>query len=437
MEIAFELQMEEALTDSLLVQPQLAINQNRSTPPIPIDPHTVQLLSQYEREQQDFQNTQRELLKIRNDLKCRVHDQTFARKLLRIPEREWRNYGDNIEKPFNNKGASSSSSSSGDDRTGGVEVFRLYFKGLFRNSGRNGAEIAGIGAAICDPEGNVILNVQKGLIGDWKSDWDVENLQLKVELKALIEGLNAALSLDIKRIDCFCDYHPLYQYITQRWLVHQQRIGTVVDQVCLLQRKFDRSRTFHVARKDVKFAFQLARGAIDSQITRSAESSHARKLKETCNICLEEIDVDQMFAVDGCLHRYCLSCMKQHVEVKLLHGVLPKCPHENCNTQLNIPSCRRFLTPDLIDKMNQHMMEASIPVTDKIYCPYPKCSVLMSKAEVMRYTDKVFVGVDRFATDVVMSFAIPVELNGVTRKQHVAVQSGMKPILSMTDAAED
>ncbi|KAF9598402.1 hypothetical protein IFM89_027835, partial [Coptis chinensis] len=179
-------------------------------------------------------------------------------------------------KPFNNKGASSSSSSSGDDRTGGVEVFRLYFKGLFRNSGRSGAEIAGIGAAICDPEGNVILNVQKGLIGDWKSDWDVENLQLKVELKSLIEGLNAALSLDIKRIDCFCDYHPLYQYITQRWLVQQQRIGTVVDQVCLLQRKFDRSRTFHVARKDVKFAFQLAKGAIDSQITRSAESSHAR-----------------------------------------------------------------------------------------------------------------------------------------------------------------
>ncbi|KAF9598401.1 hypothetical protein IFM89_027834 [Coptis chinensis] len=105
-----------------------------------------------------------------------------------------------------------------------------------------------------------------------------------------------------------------------------------------------------------------------------------------------------MFAVDGCLHRYCLSCMKQHVEVKLLHGVLPKCHHENCNTQLNIPSCRRFLTPDLIDKMNQHMMEASIPVTDKIYCPYPKCSVLMSKAEVMRYTDNVFVGADRFAT---------------------------------------
>lgn len=118
-------------------------------------------------------------------------------------------------------------------------------------------------------------------------------------------------------------------------------------------------------------------------------------LKETCAICLEDLDTNRIFSVDDCLHRYCFSCMKQHVEVKLLHGMLPTCPHDKCKSELRIDSCRTFLTPRLIEIMTQRLKEASIPVTEKVYCPYPKCSALMSKSEALEYSKSSIVGAER------------------------------------------
>lgn len=175
----------------------------------------------------------------------------------------------------------------------------------------------------------------------------------------------------------------------------QQNIGIVIDQVSLLQRKFDSCRPFFVARKDVRYAFKLARGAIESQITRHAESSNAKNVMETCSICLEDIAVGQMFSVDGCLHRYCFSCMKQHVEVKLLNGMVPRCPHEHCNSKLDIHSSKKFLSPELMDRMILRLKEESVPVTEKIYCPFPHCSMLMSKAEALEYVKNVSAGADQ------------------------------------------
>ncbi|KAK6936000.1 IBR domain [Dillenia turbinata] len=105
--------------------------------------------------------------------------------------------------------------------------------------------------------------------------------------------------------------------------------------------------------------------------------------------CLEDTVTNQMFQVDGCRHRFCFSCMKQHTGVKLLHGMMPKCPHEGCDSDLKIDSCEKFLTPKLTEIMRQHVKELSIPVTEKVYCPYPRCSALMSKTEVLIHTNEV------------------------------------------------
>ncbi|KAL5711335.1 RBR-type E3 ubiquitin transferase [Ranunculus cassubicifolius] len=368
MDLAFELQLQEAMTDSLL-QSQLDSLKN------PIDPETLELLLKFEQERKDSEKWEFEMQTIKTQLQIRNHDQKFARELHQIPEDYWVKHGDHVEKPFDEESK---------DLDGG-EPFKLYFKGLC-NRIRVHDEmvlVAGIGAAVCDPRGNLMFS------------WEEKDLQLKIDLKALMEGLNAAVSLGIKKIDFFCEFHPLFQNMTARWLINQQNIATVVDQVLLLQRKFTTSRPFFIARNDVRYAFKLARGSLESQITRSTESSLARNTKQTCNICLEDTDVAQMFAIDTCSHRYCLSCMKQHVEVKLLHGMTPKCPHEGCNTVLTIPICRKFLPSDLIDLMNQRTKESSIPATEKVYCPYPKCSVLMSRAEVLPYTNGVRIGIEQ------------------------------------------
>ncbi|KAK9105110.1 hypothetical protein Scep_021954 [Stephania cephalantha] len=68
----------------------------------------------------------------------------------------------------------------------------------------------------------MVLNVQKSLVGYWMTGWK-DNLELKVEVKVSIEGLTAALSLGVKRIDSYCDYYPLYQYVG-----HWSLLGVIV-----------------------------------------------------------------------------------------------------------------------------------------------------------------------------------------------------------------
>lgn len=165
----------------------------------------------------------------------------------------------------------------------------------------------------------------------------------------------------------------------------------MVKQVSYLREKFTYCQPSIVSRTDIKFAFKLAREAIISQVNKAKELNNSNII-EACVICLEETNISQIFSIDDCKHRYCFSCMKQHVEVKLLHGLLPNCPHEGCKTELKMDSCSKFLTPRLLDIMGQRLKEASIPATEKVYCPFPKCSALMSKKEVLEFSKRVLVG---------------------------------------------
>ena len=150
-----------------------------------------------------------------------------------------------------------------------------------------------------------------------------------------------------------------------------------------------------MGRNEIKFAFKLARDAIESQKNRSAESSRRKNQSETCVICLEDNDISQIFSVNGCLHRYCFSCMKQHVEYKLRNAQAPKCPHQGCKSELDTASCEKFLTPKFMEIMRQRKKEATTPVAERVYCPYPRCSVLMSKTEVLEHSRKDRIDVDR------------------------------------------
>lgn len=143
------------------------------------------------------------------------------------------------------------------------------------------------------------------------------------------------------------------------------KIATLVNQAALLQKEFESCRLSLVSRGDIKYAFKLAREAIVSQISWQAEASDGKCLKETCVICYEDTDVARMFSIDGCLHRYCISCMKQHVEARLLNGMVAHCPHDGCESEVNIDSYENFfLAPKLVEVMNQRIKESSIPVTD-------------------------------------------------------------------------
>ncbi|XP_028193089.1 uncharacterized protein LOC114378642 isoform X2 [Glycine soja] len=384
LDFAFRLQLQEALAASLASQPSSSSAAAIEQPVVVVDDDDVnattlqrQELARLDREMKDREHSEAETQKMREELCRRIHDEKVAREISAIPEKDWEQWGDNFEKPF----GEGSSSSLGSREEG---VVRVYFKGLVSEENVRGQNVvlSGIGVAICDLSDNLIFEVSKSLVGN-------DTSKVAAEIKALIEAFNAAIALDLKRVVYCCDYYPLFQFVSGKWPAKQWKIAMLVDQVDLLQRKFSYCNPRLVARHNVKFAFKLARDAIESQSTRPAESGSRRSLNETCVICLEETDASQIFSVDGCQHRYCFSCMKQHVEVKLLHGMVPKCPHEGCKYELLVNSCQKFLTQKLTETMQQRKLEASIPVAEKIYCPYPRCSALMSKTEVLEYSRNI------------------------------------------------
>ncbi|KAK1588278.1 hypothetical protein Q3G72_021593 [Acer saccharum] len=269
LDFAFRLQFEEAISASIANLPSSSkpsssssySSQRRQQQPTQND--TVVTTLKIELELADSDQAKLEMPKTREELNRLIRDQMFAKELSGIPDNEW-----------------------------------LYFKGLVSQESVNGktVEFSGIGVAICGPTDNVIFELKKPLIGDQIN-------KNAVEIKALIEGLNAALYLELKRVQFLTDYFPLYQ-------IYYREVATKATQDCC---------------NDLKYGLKLARDAIFCQTTLPAELSHGIIMIETCVICLEDTDVGNMFSVDGCLHRYCFSCMKLHVENKLLHAMVPKC----------------------------------------------------------------------------------------------------------------
>uniref|UniRef100_A0A2N9FSW1 RBR-type E3 ubiquitin transferase n=1 Tax=Fagus sylvatica TaxID=28930 RepID=A0A2N9FSW1_FAGSY len=388
LDLAYQLQMQEAMNASLALQ----TSTSSSSPPPPHLPNDVvtessnddvldvaarlmlEDMERFVQELEDRQQSEAEMRKMKEDLDRRIHDQKFAAYILNVPDKQWELYGDNYNSPYRtSKSSSSASSSSSSSSTALIdtECFRLYFKGLVSEERVRGMKVivAGAGVAICDPKDNLVLETRKNL------EAFMEGVTLTIEvaqLEALIEALNKALTLGLKRLTFFCDDYMLYQYVTGRVIPQQSRIATLVNRVALLRRNFLYCSPSLVARNDIKFAFKSARDAIVSQIAWREETNNGKGLKETCVICFEDTDVDKIFSVDGCLHRYCFSCMKQHVEVKLLNGMVAKCPHENCKSEVNIDSCGKLLASNLVQVMSQRIKESSISPAEKVYCPYPR-----------------------------------------------------------------
>nr|XP_043623162.1 E3 ubiquitin-protein ligase lubel-like [Erigeron canadensis] len=266
-------------------------------------------------------------------------------------------------------------------------IYMVYFKGLVSDEIVMNVKMsfAGIGVAICDPNGSCVFELPKSFLleaGYRGSESDV------VELNALIEALNAADDLGLKCVRVIFDSSLVNQYLTGKQQPTNKKIVRLVDQLNIIKRKFSYFDLFLVSDQNyVKFAYKLAKDAIRSEATNWADNASGETiLLEQCTICFEYVDNGQMLSVNKCLHRYCFSCMRKHVEAKLLQGKLPECPYEKCKSELEIESCKKFLTSELYDIMSLRIKEASIPPEQKVYCPFSTCSHLMSKTEVQQYT---------------------------------------------------
>ncbi|EPS60381.1 hypothetical protein M569_14422, partial [Genlisea aurea] len=207
--------------------------------------------------------------------------------------------------------------------------FKVYVKGVAGN------DSGGVGIAVYDRNDKLFYKSSKGFSGrDFLANhpW--------IEFKAMMEGLEIASMLDLSA-STFITTSPLvYQYIHGGAPQLTADIAALSVHINASLRKLSHVTVSLVADNAIKYATELARKA-------SAGGSKKAIKTVNCSICLENTYLDQIFQIEACRHRYCFTCMSKHAQMKLLQGILPKCPYVNCKSELSLDGCKNFLTPEM------------------------------------------------------------------------------------------
>ncbi|KAL1203262.1 E3 ubiquitin-protein ligase RSL1 [Cardamine amara subsp. amara] len=242
-------------------------------------------------------------------------------------------------------------------------MYRLYFKGLV--SEETTELLAGFGVAICDLDDKLLFQM-KGAIHE------PAITVLEAELIALTRGLTEVVRLGINHISIYCDHDQIFELLLGRSVPEQGNIALLMDNVQPIRQKLKSSIPVLVTGNQTKFAYKLAMETIVSETSTD--------MPATCPICFDgNFEADHMFSVALCGHQFCVECVKRHIEVRLLEGEVPRCLHYQCESKLTLVSCANLLTPKVREMWERMIEEESIPVVDRVYCPNPRCSALMSK----------------------------------------------------------
>ncbi|XP_039813834.1 ATP-dependent RNA helicase DEAH12, chloroplastic-like [Panicum virgatum] len=374
---AFQLQLDEAIQASLASPNAATSSWTQAAPTLPEPSSDVAYalelqateLALAEQDRRDALACRAAHSQAAASVRIAAHDALFARELAAIPEDRWAHDGDYFERPL--ELASSLSS----------PLFSVFFKGMVSSEAVGPRDrdpgLAVLAVALCGPQGNVVLRIQKPVEEVFAGDGEV------LEVMALLEGLQAALELDIRNVKVLTDHKTLHNHMLGIWRPSGKKLADIVNQVLTVRRKFELCEISLVEPNQVSYVVKLARDSIAVQIAKALAVNASNEKRETCTICLEDADITKIHAVEGCAHRFCFSCMKEHVKVKLLHGMLPSCPQDGCTTKLSVEGSKAFLSPLLLEIMVQRVREEQIVPSQKIYCPYPKCSALMSLSEVI------------------------------------------------------
>jgi len=97
-----------------------------------------------------------------------------------------------------------------------------------------------------------------------------------------------------------------------------------------------------------------------------------------CTICMESVDVRELFPVSGCTHLFCVSCMSQYITAKVEDNVLSiGCPEPECKDGALDPEvCRDFIPLQLFQRWGAALCDSALGAF-KFYCPFNDCSALL------------------------------------------------------------
>lgn len=239
-------------------------------------------------------------------------------------ERCWRSFSfKNFEKP----------PGEGDRKIKRGGLFKLYFKGIvsYERFGLDNefTDLAGFGVAIFDGRDKVFKEIYEPLNANALSEEEAY-------LTALIEGLDAAINSGIERLVVFCDSMPVILLLTRKLAAEKQKTADLLTQAWERKRKIRDCPLTRVSHNDVNRAFKYAREMVFLQILVMSVG------EENCDICGVATGSENFYAVEGCLHRFCKDCIKDHVEETMRKVNVPMCPDEECMCYVSAESCKEF-----------------------------------------------------------------------------------------------
>nr|XP_028964282.1 uncharacterized protein LOC103444043 isoform X1 [Malus domestica] len=97
-----------------------------------------------------------------------------------------------------------------------------------------------------------------------------------------------------------------------------------------------------------------------------------------CEICVEMIEVDEMFQNEGCVHSFCSDCITKHVASKIQANIhIVSCPGLDCRAVLELDACMPILPKEVIERWNDALCEAMVLGAQRLYCPFSDCSTVL------------------------------------------------------------
>ncbi|XP_047963589.1 E3 ubiquitin-protein ligase RSL1-like [Salvia hispanica] len=245
-------------------------------------------------------------------------------------------------------------------------VVKMYFKGVSVTCpGDSGARISGIGVVIERPGCSTLVQVQKRL------DFYVE--ELVAECLALLDGFSEAAQHEARRVLAFTDSEILHSQIVDNKVVESPLLAALGQRIMEQACNFETFVLKLVPTSDLLKALSLAQVAVGIVSSRCSGEEPI----ENCSICCEE-KLSSMMLSFKCSHRFCSHCMKTYVEGKVDYSQVPiRCPQLGCKYCISASECRTFLPVASYESLERALGEADVLSSNKMYCPYPSCSVLL------------------------------------------------------------
>lgn len=245
---------------------------------------------------------------------------------------------------------------------------KMFFKGVsIAVPGDSG--LSGIGVFMERPAEFPVIQVQK------KLDFYVE--ESVADYLALMDGLVEALHNDIKRVQAFTDSETLFNQITSGTKHDSPLLLALSERILEHANRLDFFYLKYVPDIDIRRPLQLAQIAVGIVSFPAKEDAAV----ESCCICGKEKLAPMMITVK-CSHKICSHCIKTYVDGKVQGGHVPiRCPQPKCRYYISASECRSFLPFTSYKLLEMAISKANVLNSDKIYCPFSNCSVLVNTSE--------------------------------------------------------